>query len=344
MSTVATATRWVVSASRPPAEPRVSTGMTAAPRLLIDIGGTNARLALQAVPRGPLLAMATYPCARFDGVQALIEFYLGEHGGPRTRQCAIGIASPIRGDEVVMTNLAWRFSRVELQSALGLDRLVVLNDFTALALALPLLGPDERVQVGGGAALEGAACALLGAGTGLGVGGLLPAPGGGWSAIAGEGGHVTLAGGDDWEDAVLRALRQRFGHASAERVLSGPGIENLYRAGCEVAGQSAEPIDAAEITRRALAASDPACGQCLDLFFALLGSVAGNLALTLGAQGGVYVGGGIVPALGEAITRSSFRTRFEAKGRYAEYLRSIPTWVIHAQSPPALRGAAQALD
>ena len=316
----------------------------AAPRLLIDIGGTNARLALQEAPQGPLLAMETYPCAQFDGVSALIAHYLQARGGVQPTQCAIGIASPIGGDEVVMTNLAWRFSRRDLQAALGLERLAVINDFTALALALPLLGPDERVQVGGGVALEGAACALLGAGTGLGVGGLLPAPGGGWSAIAGEGGHVTLAGASDWEDAVLRALRQRFGHASAERALSGPGIENLYLACCEVAGQAAAVIDAAEITCRALDASDPHCVQCLDLFFALLGSVAGNLALTLGAQGGVYVGGGIVPALGDAIMRSSFRARFEAKGRYEGYLRGIPAWVIHAKSPPALRGAAQALD
>lgn len=315
----------------------------ATPTLLIDIGGTNARLALQYGARAPLLAMVSYPCAQFDGVQSLIAHYLEVQGGVRPARCAIGIASPIRGDEVVMTNLDWRFSRSALQAALGLERLAVINDFTALALALPLLGPDERVQVGGGAPLEGAACALLGAGTGLGVGGLVPAPGGGWSAIAGEGGHVTLAGASDWEDAVLRALRTRFGHASAERALSGPGIENLYLACCEVAGQAAAPLGAAEITRRALVAEDPLCVQCLDLFFALLGSVAGDLALTLGAQGGVYVGGGIVPALGDAITRSPFRARFEAKGRYAGYLGSIPTWVIHATSPPALRGAAQAL-
>ena len=316
-------------------------------RLLLDIGGTNARLALQLQPEGPLLHQQIVPCADFPGVRELIAHYLQQTAQPgleAPKECAMGIASPILGDQVVMTNNAWQFSRSALQAHMGWRRLLVLNDFTALAMALPVLLPGERRQLGVGEAVPGGALALIGPGTGLGVGGLLPAPGGGYSAIAGEGGHVTLAGTDEWEDAVVSALRADFGHASAERALSGPGLLNLYRACCTVARQTAEALDPPEISRRALAGSDARCVQTVDLFYKLLGSVAGNLALTLGAQGGVYVGGGIVPAMGTLIERSQFRARFEAKGRYAGYLRQIPTFVIETSDPPALRGAAQALN
>ncbi len=153
----------------------------------------------------------------------------------------------------------------------------------------------------------------------------------------------TLAGADDWEDAVLRELRRQFGHVSAERALSGPGIVNLYRACAATAGKPFEEIDAPEISERARSGMDPLCRQAIDLFFGLLGSAAGNLALTLGAQRGVFIGGGIVPALIDLATQSEFRARFEAKGRYQDYLQMIPTYVIQPKSPPALRGAEQAL-
>ena len=167
--------------------------------------------------------------------------------------------------------------------------------------------------------------------------------GGSYNPIAGEGGHVTLAGADESEDAILSNLRSRFGHASAERALSGAGIVNLYQACAEIAGSAFETLPANEISQRAQDGSDALCIQTLDLFFKLLGSVAGNLALTLGARRGVFIGGGIVPALGNMIDRSDFRKRFEAKGRYEDYLKQIPTYVIEEKSPPALRGAAQAL-
>jgi glucokinase len=313
-------------------------------RLVIDLGGTNARLALQAGSGAALTHLATHACSGFSDLQALIEHYLAADGdGARPAQCAIGIASPIQGDEVVMTNLAWRFSQRALQAALGLERLVVINDFTALALALPLLEEAELMQVGAGEPAAGRAWGLIGPGTGLGVGGLVPGPDGRLGAISGEGGHVTLAGADAHEDAVLAAVRAEFGHASAERVLSGPGLVNLYRAVSQVAGRRAQALTPADVSRAALDGSDADCAAAVAMFFGLLGSAAGNLALTLGAQRGVFIGGGIVPAMGDAILRSDFRARFEAKGRYAGYLACIPTWVIQANTPPALRGAAQAL-
>jgi len=249
----------------------------------------------------------------------------------------------VTGDRVAMTNRDWAFSIESLRQRLGLRRVLVLNDFTALALALPTLASDELEAVGAGAAVAGEAIALLGPGTGLGVGGLVVA---GERAVPlrSEGGHVTLSAGDEREERAIAALRREFGHASAERALSGGGLVNLYRIACAEADRAPSPLAPADVSALALARSDQACVEAVELFFALLGGVAGNLALTVGARGGVYVGGGIVTRLGEWIHRSQFRARFEAKGRYQPYLSSIPVWAIRALSPPALRGANAALD
>jgi glucokinase len=186
----------------------------------------------------------------------------------------------------------------------------------------------------------------VGPGTGLGVSGLLPVPGNAhWVPLGGEGGHVSLAPANPREYAVVAALRTRFGHASAERALSGQGLVNLYEALCDIDRIAANVLDPAGVTTAALAGSDAHCVEAVEIFLALLGSVAGNLALTLGARGGVYIGGGIVPRLGDWIGRSTFRERFLAKGRMRErLLAAIPTFVIHAETSPALIGAARALD
>jgi glucokinase len=186
---------------------------------------------------------------------------------------------------------------------------------------------------------------LIGPGTGLGVSGLLPATGGhGAIPINGEGGHVTLAPTSELEDAVVGLLRRRFGHASAERALSGPGLVNLYASLCELEGVPARALAAADVTAAALADTDRQCLGAVDLFFDFLGNVAGNLALSIGARGGMYIGGGIVPRLGRRIDSSNFRERFEDKGRFRAYLREIPTFVVDAGISPALVGAARALD
>lgn len=315
------------------------------PRLLADVGGTNARFAWLAGPGGAPADIAVYPTADHATLQAAIERYLQDHAKPAPRWGAIGIANPVVGDRVQMTNHHWSFSISALRDAIGMSRLLVLNDFTALALALPALPAAELRQVGGGAAVEGAPIALVGAGTGLGVSGLLRAPGGhGTIPVNGEGGHVTLAGADAREDAVIARLRARFGHVSAERALSGAGLVSLYAALCEVDGVTAREIAAADVTALGLDGSDPRCREAVAMFCAMLGSVAGNLALTLGARGGVYIGGGIVPRLGKFFDESSFRARFEAKGRFADFLRGIPTWVVQSPTSPALLGAARALD
>jgi glucokinase len=315
------------------------------PRLVGDIGGTNARFAWIAAPGAELTEVDSLPGSDHPGLIDAMRAYLARHGHPAPRRCAIGIANPVVGDHVQMTNHDWSFSIAQVQREMGLERFLVINDFTALALSLTALQPSDLRQVGGGKPVDGAPLALLGPGTGLGVSGLLPA-GGGHRAIPlnGEGGHVTLPAVNEREEQVVAALRRRFGHASAERALSGPGIVNLHQALQELGGQPAVALSAAEITAKALAGSDPQCVETMDLFFSFLGTVAGNLALSLGSLGGVYIGGGIVPRTGTQINRSRFRASFENKGRFRQYLAGIPAYVIEAKMSPALIGAARALD
>lgn len=315
------------------------------PRLVGDIGGTNARFAWHAAEGAAVDDVVALPCAAHASLEAAMRHYLAGLDRPAPRWCAIGIANPIVGDQVRMTNHDWTFSIEAMRRSLGFERFLVINDFTALALALPALAGSDLRQVGPGQAVPFAPLGLLGAGTGLGVSGLLPAHGGQRAIpLNGEGGHVTLAATDELEEAVVRRLRERFGHASAERALSGPGLANLYRAVCEVRGSAPEELDAAVITARAASGRDEACSTTVDLFFAFLGTTAGNLALSLGARGGLYIGGGIVPRLGDRIDRSPFRERFEAKGRFRAYLQPIPTFVLQAGVSPALIGATRALD
>lgn len=311
------------------------------PRLLGDVGGTNARWAWQPDADAPLQHISVSPCAASASLYDSAARYLQDNGLGRPRSASIGIATPVTGDRIQFTNNDWSFSIAELKAALQVERCLVINDFTALALSLPALRPQDLKPLGGGTAVANAAIALIGPGTGLGVSGLLPNGLGGWSAVSGEGGHVTLAATTAQETAVLEVLRRQFGHASAERVVSGPGLVNLYRALCEVRGESAHDYQPADIT--AAASNDTACQITLSLFASFLGNVAGNLALTLGTRGGVYVGGGIVPHLGAAFDADLFRAKFEDKGRFADYLRAMPAWLITA-STPALTGASRALD
>ncbi len=314
------------------------------PRVLGDVGGTNARFAWQQEPGAAPSAVTTRACAEYDSLLAAIRHYLQAHGKAVPAACALGIANPVVGDLVQMTNHHWSFSISQLQQQLGVRHLAVVNDFTALALALPSLDAGALHRIGGGEAQPGAPLAVLGAGTGLGVSGLIPRGDGRYAPITGEGGHATLSADNPEEAAVLEQLRIRFGHASAERVLSGPGLVNLYAALCSLSGRSAMPLQPADVLRLAQDSSDAQCTQAVQMFLAFLGGMAGNLALTLGATGGVYIGGGIAPRLVEQLKRSSFRERFERKGRFRAYLSAIPTFVIDSAISPALIGASRALD
>ena len=314
-------------------------------RVLADVGGTNARFAWQAGPGAPLTDVRVLPGADHPTLQAALRSYLDGLGRGAPGAVAIAIATPITGDQVSMTNHHWSFSKAAVKAEFGLRSLRLLNDFTALALALPDLPPDELRQVGGGTALPDAPRALVGAGTGLGVSGLLPDGAGGWVPLEGEGGHVTLPAATPRERLVMDGLVRRYGHASAERVCSGQGLLDTFALLCEADDAIPGDIDtAAEVSDAALHAGQPQALEALGILCAMLGSVAGNLALTLGARGGVYVGGGIVPRLGTWFDGSPFRERFETKGRFEPYLGAIPVWVITSKQSPALQGAARALD
>jgi glucokinase len=302
------------------------------PRLLADIGGTYARFVLEEAP-GALVHAASLRCAAYSDFHAAISAYLaGLPAGlaSRIRHAAVAIANPVEGDAVRMTNYHWRFSIEQMRARLGLQTLVVVNDFTALAMALPRLLPSQRRAVGGGTPRERSVMGVLGAGSGLGMSGLIPAANG-WVALGTEGGHSSFAPRDEREVAILRYGLRSMAHVSFERLLSGPGLELIQRALRERAGEPPQELPAPEITRRAMAGTDPVCVETVDTFCAVLGTAASNLAVTLGAFGGIYIGGGIVPRLGEHFARSPFRARFEDKGRFSEYLQGIPTFVVTAE-------------
>lgn len=309
-------------------------------RLLADIGGTNARFALETAPHR-FEAVTVFPCNAYPRLQDAIAVFLASPAVKNVqtapiRQAAIAIANPVDGDTVQMTNHHWVFSIEALRAELDLDNLVVVNDFTALAMALPHLSSQQKLKIGGGNAQAGKTIGLIGAGTGLGVSGIIPA-GAHWLPLSSEGGHATFSPFDEDEVAILRFCWREYPHVSAERLLSGMGLEIIYRALCDIGGQSgAESLDAAEIGRRAVDGSNALCARTVETFCAMLGTVAGNVAMTLGAVGGMYIGGGIVPRFGSLFVNSAFRARFEAKGRFSNYLSQIPTYLITAEYPAFL--------
>ncbi|HEX4985932.1 MAG TPA: glucokinase [Burkholderiales bacterium] len=310
--------------------------MGEAMRLVADIGGTNARFALVAAGSVEPQQEKTVRCADFASLEQAVRSYLQGCGDPAVCEAALDVATGITGDLIQLTNGPWGFSVEQTRVSLGLERLHVVNDFTALALAVPVLRPAELAQVGGGNAVAGAPLAVIGPGTGLGVSGLIPC-GDRFVALQGEGGHVAFSPADERELGVLRWLQRRHDHVSTERVVSGMGLENLYQAACALDGVPAQLLTPDRITAAALAGSDAQCASAVEMFCGILGTAAANLVVTLGARGGCYIGGGIVPRLGDYFARSPFRRRFEAKGRFSSYVAAVPTWVILAQTP-ALRG------
>lgn len=303
--------------------------------LLADIGGTNTRCAVVGADGQPD-AIKVFENRRCNDLSELLGRYI--QALPADRKPTSGlfaVAAPIRGDTVQMINIDWRFSTDSLQQSLGIEQLQLRNDFEALAIGLPSLAANAIRQVGGGTVVPNQPKAVLGPGTGLGVASLIPVRDG-WQAVSGEGGHVTLPAASAQEAKLIDKLRARFGHCSAERLISGPGLELLH-----ATLHASRPIDAPAIG--ALAESgDRQAQETFEMFFSLLGTVAANLALTVGAFGGIYIGGGIIPRHAERFATSGFRRRFEAKGRYGDYLKSIPTYLIVSDHPTLTALAAAA--
>ena len=295
-------------------------------RLLGDIGATNVRFAL--LSNDVLGSIKWFTVADFPRFTDAVTAFLDCHcRHVSVRGALLAVAGPVANDRCMLTNSAWTIDASELCAAFSFAKVHILNDFEATALSLPLLTAADLYPVGGGKAVLGTPMAVLGPGSGLGVACFVP---GSQSSIviASEGGHATMAATSDREDAIIDYLRRQFSHVSAERVVSGSGLENLYSAVIAIDGIEAPKRNAAEITNAALDGTCPVARAALDLFCAMLGTIAGNVALMFGARGGVFIAGGIAPRLTEYIARSEFRARFEHKGRFRQYLASIPSSIV----------------
>lgn len=295
--------------------------------LLADIGGTNARFALaQGAEIGPV---EHTKAADHSTAPEAITAFLSRHAakGPVTA-AVLGVAGTVENGRVSMTNSGWIIDSAELRSAFGFKAVHVLNDFEVAAWSLPVLRYADLFALGKQQPIAAAPRLVLGPGTGFGASCLVERDGAPPFAVITEAGHATLSPVSEREERVIDHLRQRFGHASIERAVSGTGLENLYEALASIDGVSPPERNAAAIAQAGLDGSCNLSRSALEMFCSFLGTVAGNLALTFCAQGGVYIAGGIVPRFPDFLARSAFRTRFESKGRYESYLQRIPTNIV----------------
>jgi len=296
--------------------------------LIADIGATNARFAIMKA-NGEFADILYLPCKDYPNfIDAATEYIASCRIKPNN--AVIAVACPVLSDEVNITNNHWKFSIQHSRAELGLNNLKVVNDFTAMAYAMPNLGPDDAKHIGGRKKQhdESMPIGVIGPGSGLGVGGLMPSANGEWTPIITEGGHVTLAATTEEEERIIHLMREKYGHVTAERLISGPGLVNLYHAHCtfdDVTPKDLEPMDVSDLSMKR---QDKQCIKATKTFSELLGTVAGNLALTMGAHGGVYLAGGIIKKMENAFDEKAFRNRFEAKNPQEDFMKPIPTYVI----------------
>jgi glucokinase len=313
------------------------------PFLVADIGGTNTRYALvtgQNEQTGDyeISQSRIFLSADYDSFSMSLDTYLETITGLRPLNACLAIAGPVTGDVVELTNLKWQFSVSKLKERYGFNSLLVVNDFAGLAYGVPHIPQSALFSIKPGEAEDNAAKVVIGPGTGLGIAGLVPSAVG-YVPVAGEGGHVAIAPGTDGELELFKYLRQQQQHISAEDLLSGSGLQNLYRGYAGLGKQQPQAFTPAEVTQHALANTDKYCVEALNTFLGLLGSYCGDLALIYGAKGGVYLGGGILPKIQPHITESQFLNRFVNKGIMRKFVKDIPIQLItHRQ--PAFIGAA----
>jgi glucokinase len=301
------------------------------PVLLGDIGGTNARFAL--LDANGLHPIESIPVGGYRQFEDAVEaFFMRGPNHAAAASAILAVAGPVEDGRCELTNSSWVIDAVPLSKTFDWERVRVINDFEAIAWSLPCLTAPDLIAIGGGLAVPAAPAVVLGPGTGLGLACFVPRERGA-IVLASEAGHVTLPGTCQREDAVIEKIRERFNHVSAERALSGEGLVNLYRAVGSIDGNPIPERGPAEITSAALDGSCSVCQEALDLFCAMLGTFAGNAALTFAARGGIYIAGGIAPRIVRRLTDSQFRSRFESKGRFGTYLAAIPTWIIVNPEP-----------
>lgn len=303
-----------------------------------DIGGTNARLALVDTASGEISRAKTYSGLDYPSLEAVVRVYLDEIDEEIKDGC-IAIACPITGDWVAMTNHTWAFSIKEMKESLGFEHLEIINDFTAVSMAIPMLKKEHLIQFGGGEPVADKPVAVYGAGTGLGVAHLVHVDKR-WVSLPGEGGHVDFAPNSEEEGIILEHLRAELGHVSAERVLSGSGLVNLYHAIVKADGRLPENLQPKDVTERAINDTCIDCRRALSLFCVIMGRFGGNLALTLGTFGGVYIAGGVVPRFMDFFKASGFRGGFEDKGRFKAYVEDITVYLIVHDNPGLLGAGA----
>ena len=304
--------------------------------LVGDVGGTNVRIALCEIKSGKISHAKTFLTSKYNSLKSVIYDYLNEQNKEIHDAC-IAIACPVTDDFISMTNHHWRFSKYNLKKDIGFSNLEIINDFTAISMAIPMLSSDNIIQFGGKKPIKYKPIAIYGAGTGLGVSHLIYADKQ-WISIPGEGGHVDFAANSEEENKILNILRDELGHVSAERVLSGTGLVNLYRAIVKSENRIPEILKPNNVSERALADTCIYCQRALSLFCIIMGRFGGNLALNLGTLGGVYIAGGIVPRFLDFFKESGFRSAFEDKGRFRDYLARIPVYMI-THNQPGLLGA-----
>jgi glucokinase len=311
--------------------------------LVGDVGGTNARFALVDA-QGHIRNPRSFPCKDYASLTDIVAEYIETTvGKKRPPKAVIAVAGPVMDGEIEFTNLDWRVSEGDLLAHFEFEAVELINDFAAQALACPLLEGADLRPLGKTLPRGPHDCPIvaLGAGTGFGVAALARSDRGD-IALATEGGHGGFAPSDEIELEVLRRMMRKYGRVSIERLLSGQGLYELYGALADLKGQAAALPDEVAVTKEGLV-GDPLAGEALDRFGGILGAVAGDLALTFGARGGVYVSGGIAPRIAERLAAGSFRARFEDKGRLADYVAAIPTYlVLHPY--PAIVGAARQLE
>lgn len=314
--------------------------------LVADIGGTNARFALADDNGVGYSDAATLSCGRFHSLQDAISQYLQDCGHPDISSACLAVAGPVSGDPVAVTNHHWRFGTRQLQGNLGLRHCLVINDFEAIGYAIPHLGEDDLAQLGDTpppASGDTLHYAVVGPGTGLGAAAVTVRRGSA-EVLSSEAGHLSFAPGDAAEIEIMRCLQSHFVRLSYERLLSGPGIVNLYQALAETSGTEPQNLTSELICQAAVERSNRLCVDALERFFAMLGAFAGDMVLAFNARDGVYIGGGIASRYLEQIQGSDFRTRFQCKGRYSDTMMRVPTWLILHENPGLLGAAAHLYD
>ncbi|MDD3266172.1 MAG: glucokinase [Burkholderiales bacterium] len=314
------------------------------PRLVADIGGTNARFSLEVSPY-KYEHIKVLACKDYKDLVEAANAYLLSIGINHVEYVGLALPTPIVGDSIYMVNNPWQTMSIsETKKELGLKNIVFLNDFHALALSIPHIPTDYLTKIGGIDTEENRPRGVIGPGTGLGVATLIKHPNGDYLAVPAEGGHTTFAPANLEEMELWQFVHRRFSHVSFERFVSGPGLQLIYEAVCHQKHYKFDQLPTpAEITNRAINRECWISQLTLDHFCRMLGTVSSNLAITTNSFGGVYIGGGVVPKIIEYFNQSDFRCRFEDKGRLRKYLEKIPVYVITHEFP-AFLGVSYALD